>query len=159
MAVRKTLVVYYSRTGTTRKVAQAIADMLECDAEEVVDTKDRAGVLGFIGGGKDASLGRLTAIGPVTKDPGGYELVLIGTPVWAWTMAPAVRTYISQHRDSLPAVAFFATAGGTGMERTFRRMEELCGRKPRAVLGLVAGEVLKGDPTDRIKAFVEAVRA
>jgi flavodoxin len=159
MAVRKTLVVYYSLTGTTRKVAQAIAGMLGCDLEELTDTRKRAGVLGFIGGGKDAFLGRLTAIGPVTKDAGDYELVLIGTPVWAWTMAPAVRTYISQHRGSLPAVAFFATAGGTGLERTFRRMEELCGRKPRAVLGLVAGEVLKGDPTDRIKAFVEAVRA
>jgi flavodoxin len=42
----KTLVVYYSRTGTTRKVAEAIAGILRCDIEEVVDTKKRSGILG-----------------------------------------------------------------------------------------------------------------
>jgi len=156
--VKKALVVYYSRTGTTRRVAEAIAGMLACRVEEVTDTKARAGVLGFVVGGKDAWLRRLTAIGPLTSDPADYELVLIGTPVWAWTMSPAIRTYITQQRGRLPVVAFFATAGGTGIRRTFRQMAELCGKQPRAVLGLYAGDVLWGDPTAKIRSFVDAVQ-
>ncbi|MDY6965570.1 MAG: hypothetical protein SVM80_06305 [Halobacteriota archaeon] len=39
----KSHLVYYSRTGTTKKVADAISDIINCDIEEIVDTKDRSG--------------------------------------------------------------------------------------------------------------------
>ena len=39
----KILVAYYSRTGTTRKVAETIAGILKCDIEEVLDKKSRFG--------------------------------------------------------------------------------------------------------------------
>ncbi|GAH72917.1 unnamed protein product, partial [marine sediment metagenome] len=155
MAEKNALVVYYSRTGTTRKVAEAVAEALRCESEEVIDTKKRSGVLGFVGGGKDARLKRLTVIEEVRSDPSSYELVIIGTPVWAWTMSPAIRTYITEQKGKLGEVAFFLTTGGSGMESTFSHMEELCGKAPRARLGLKAKEVLKGDPTERIRAFVD----
>ena len=84
----KALVVYYSRSGVTRKVAQALAAALGAEIEEIVDTKDRSGAGGWLKAGADASLKRLTAIQPMTKDPAGYDLVVIGTPVWGWTMTP-----------------------------------------------------------------------
>jgi flavodoxin len=151
---QKALVVYYSRTGTTRKVAEAIAAMLPCDVEEIVDTKSRSGVGGFLRSGKDATLKALTTIQEPVKDAAAYDLVVIGTPVWAWTMSTPVRTYISRYADKLHKVAFFLTTGWTGMDRTFRHMEELSGRKPVAVLGLLMNEVAKGAPTSKVKAFV-----
>jgi flavodoxin len=156
---KRALVAYYSRTGTTRKVAEAIAGMLQCDVEEVVDTKDRAGVGGFLQSGKDAMLKKLTVIREPAKSPRDYDLVIIGTPVWAWTMATPVRTYISRYADQFKAVAFFLTTGGTGIQRTLQHMEELCGKKPQAVLGLKMDKVLKADPTPQIKAFVDALNA
>ena len=50
----KTLVVFYSRTGTTKKVGENIAKILKCDSEEIFDTKDRMGVVGYMQAGKDA---------------------------------------------------------------------------------------------------------
>jgi flavodoxin len=48
MAAQKILVVFYSRSGATRRVADALAAELKCDAEEVVVTKSRAGFVGIM---------------------------------------------------------------------------------------------------------------
>ena len=44
----KVLVVYYSRTGNTRFVAETIAQSLEADIEEIKDRKNRMGIFGFL---------------------------------------------------------------------------------------------------------------
>ncbi|MFH2027554.1 MAG: hypothetical protein ABIJ08_00305 [Nanoarchaeota archaeon] len=88
----KTLITYYSRTGTTRKVANEIAVQLGCDTDEIIDKTKRSGPLGYITSGRDAMKKSLTEI-ETKKDPSQYDLVIIGTPIWAWTMAPAIRTY------------------------------------------------------------------
>ena len=43
--MKKTLVLYYSRTGTTKKLATFIGDVLGADVEEIIDTKNRSGVM------------------------------------------------------------------------------------------------------------------
>ena len=40
--MKKILVVYYSRTGMTKKLALSIVDILGADGEEIIDTKKRA---------------------------------------------------------------------------------------------------------------------
>jgi flavodoxin len=128
----KMLVTYYSRTANTKSVAVEIQKELKCDIDEIIDQRDRAGAKGWLGAGRDASRKLLTEI-KVKKDPAEYDLVIIGTPVWAWTVTPAVRTYLSAHK--LKKVAFFCTCGGSGIETTFREMERLS-KKPVATLGL-----------------------
>jgi flavodoxin len=130
----KVLVTYYSRTGNTRKVAEKIAKILKADLDEIKDLTDRSGPKGWLFGGRDASRKYPTEI-RYKKDPKDYDLVVIGTPIWAWTVTPAVRTYLSQKK--FPKVAFFATCGGSGIEKTFEEMERLS-KKPVAKLGLKA---------------------
>jgi hypothetical protein len=48
MARPRILVVYYSRSGTTRKIAEAFSEALACDLEEIVEDKSRAGSFGYI---------------------------------------------------------------------------------------------------------------
>jgi flavodoxin len=154
----KVLVTYYSRTGVTRLAAQELARRLGADVEEIIDTKPRGGVIGWLVAGKDASLKRLTRIKPVSKDPAAYELVVIGTPVWAFTMAPAVRTYITDHRRSLKKVAFFCTMGGSGDARTLRHLAELAGTTPLATLALIDKDVRSGRHAAKLEAFVNQLR-
>ncbi len=148
-----TLVVYYSRTGHTRELAKAISEALKCDCEEIYDGKDRSGPLGFIKSGREAKEKTLINIKPLKKDPSNYDVIIIGTPIWAHTIASPVRAFIHQYRNHLKKVAFFCTYGGTSATFAFAEMEELCGKKPVATLGVQALEIKK-DYLTKVKEFV-----
>lgn len=150
----KILIAYYSRTGTTRAVAQALAQRLGADLEEIVDKKDRSGILGWLGAGRDASKKSKTIIGPLRYDPSGYDLVILGTPIWAWNMTPAIRTYILQNREKFRKVAFFCTMGNSGDLKAFAGMADLCGQKPLATLALRSGEVKMNQYYSAINRFL-----
>ena len=60
MADQKALVVYYSRTGNTRKIAGHIAEELGARLEQVVDINARPGIWGFFRAGMPAARGSLT---------------------------------------------------------------------------------------------------
>jgi len=146
------LVVYYSRTGTTRKIAEAVAEVLKCDVEEIRDLKNRAGVLGWLSSGMDATLKRLTRIEKPVKPPELFDVTVIGTPVWNSTVSTPVRTYIVEYRDRFKQVAFFCTQYGSKSD-ALKEMEALCGRKPVATLMLRRSQVETGDYADVVRQF------
>jgi flavodoxin len=105
----KSLVVYYTRSGNTKFVAETIAAELGSDLEEIVDLKKRAGKLGWILAGKDSTQEKETKIAPTKLAPTDYDLIVIGTPIWAWKPTPAIRTYIAKNNLSGKKVALFLT--------------------------------------------------
>ena len=153
------LVVYYSRSGNTRHVAEAIAQELGAVIEEIVDRKRRSGTIGFIGGGKDAAFNKLTEIDEPTNDPSAFGLVVVGTPVWAGKMTPAVRTWLSRFRDALPQVAFIATAGGQSGAGTFKGMGELLGKQPVSTLSFTEKRLKGEDWRAEVRQFVAGLKA
>ena len=56
------LVVYYTRTNTTKNVASIIKDELDADVLEVIDKKNRQGPIGYLRGGLDAIRSKKTSI-------------------------------------------------------------------------------------------------
>jgi hypothetical protein len=118
-----------------------LAARLGADVEEIEDTRSRRGLWGWLMAGRDASKKSKTVIGPTKLDPAEYDLVILGTPVWAWNMTPAIRTYILANRDRFKQVAFFCTMGKNGDVKTFAGMADLCGRKPVATMALRTEEV------------------
>lgn len=151
----KVLIVYYSRTFVTKKFAEDIIRLTQWDAEELKDSKDRSGVSGYMVACKDAFLKKTTWLKPTKKDPKKYDLVLIGTPVWAFTMTPAVRTYIRMYRRDFNNVAFFCTMGGRGGEKTFKEMERECKKKPLARLACTQKEVMQNLNEKKLEKFLE----
>ncbi len=151
----KTLIVFYSRTGTTRKVAHELQKALKADAEELFD-RNRSGPIGCMIAGKEATLEKLTDIKPVKKDPKKYDLIIVGTPVWAFNMCSAIRTYLTENK--LKKVAFFCTMDNLGDDRTFRKMQELTQLKPKATLTLKTKDVHKKDFSKEIKGFAKKLK-
>lgn len=107
----KTLVVYYSRTGNTKFVAEEVTAELGADMEEIIDLKNREGKLGWLSSSRDATGNRQTKIEETKKDPKDYDLIVIGTPVWAWSPSSAIRSYVATHDLSGKNVALFFTVG------------------------------------------------
>jgi flavodoxin len=108
----KSLVVYYTRTGNARFVAETIAAEIGADLEEVIDLKKRTGALAYLSGGADARRGKKTEIAPIKKSPVEYDLVIVGTPVWAGRPSPAILTYLKNQDLADKKVAVFFTQGG-----------------------------------------------
>ena len=156
-AAPKILVVFYSRTGNTKKIAEEISADLKCDIDEIIDTKDRSGVSGYMAGGRDAMKKNLTVIKEMKKNPADYDMIIVGTPVWAAKMAPAVRTYISQNKEKIKNAAYFCTMGGRGDKTTFADMEEATGKKPAATLTIFEREIKKNEYKAKVEEFVKAL--
>ncbi len=154
----RTLVVYYSRTGITRNVAEAVAAELGADSEEIRDTKNRDGALRFIAACKDGVLKKTADIMPPEKNPADYDLVVVGSPVWAKTMTPAVRAYLEAFGDSIGRAATFATADLSGLDATNRAMAEMIGGDVAAAAGFRKKYVKKDAHTEDLRAFIDALR-
>lgn len=128
------LIVFYSRTGRTRVLAQELATHLQADQEELRERADRSGPAGFMAGGRDAMLKRPGVLLPTQRQPDAYDLVILATPVWAFTMTPAVRAWLTREAPHLRRVAFVCTHGGGGANRALADLEQLAGRAPVAKL-------------------------
>ncbi len=151
----KALVAFYSRSGTTKKVAETISAALKCDSEEIIDTKNRKGLWGWLTSGRDAMRKRLTVIKETQLDPARYDIVILGTPNFGSKMAAATRTYIAKNKDRFQKIALFCTSGGSNHEGLLADMEDFCGKKPLALLGLTNKEVLGENYSEKAKKFVE----
>jgi flavodoxin len=124
------LVVYYSRTGRTKAVAQTIASDLRGDVEEVIDTCNRRGIIGYLRAAWDAYLKRETEIEPVENDPRDYDIVVVGGPIWNWSVCAPIRTYLADLSARAKRTAFFCTMDGAGDTKVFVEMTDLCGKPP-----------------------------
>jgi flavodoxin len=118
----KTVVAYYSRTGHTKFISEKIAQQLGADLCEITDKKNREGRLGFLGGAGDALREKLTDIA-VSRSIDGYELVVIGTPVWAGKITPAIRKFVATNDFKEKMVALFVTLDGNKPEKSLENMK------------------------------------
>jgi flavodoxin len=153
------LVVYYSRTGHTKKVGDELAKAMPGDVEELVDTANRAGPIGFLISGREGSGRKLAKLQPVKKDPATYDIVVIGTPIWASNMSSPVRTYITENKEKFKSVAFFCTEGSKGAETAFAEMEEIIGKKPKTTLTITVADLKSGSDADKVKKFAGEIKA
>ena len=155
--MERVLVVFYSQRGHTRKLAEAVARALGADLEEIREPTDRSGLLGYLRSGTEALLGVSAEIARPKRDAGRYDLVVVGTPVWAASVSPPARTYLWLERERLPAVALFCTMGGTGDARAFGQMAAIAGKKPIATLAVREAEIARGAPREKVAAFAAAL--
>jgi hypothetical protein len=153
------LVAYYSLTGNTERVAQDIAARLNAELERISDKKNRSGFWGYLRAAFDSMRESPAEIADIRKDPGNYALIVVGTPVWAGKMTPAVRAYLRMTRGALNEVAFFTTSGDTDPGRIVPIMETLAGRKAIASAGLNARDLKSGALGEgKISAFVGSIQ-
>jgi len=110
----KSLVVYYSYSGNTRLIAESIAKAVNADIEELKPKKplNASGVGYVVWGLKQLMSQSKPKIFPLEHNLNAYDLIIIGTPVWSYTVAPPIRTFISDNNNMSKKVALFCCHGG-----------------------------------------------
>ncbi|HOW60701.1 MAG TPA: flavodoxin [Candidatus Moranbacteria bacterium] len=153
----KILIIYYSRTGTTKKIALAVAKRIGAEVEEIKDTINRDGIKGYLISGRDAMQKKLTILKQSLKNPAEFDLVIIGTPIWAWSISAPVRTYITEKKNSFKKIAIFCTMGGSGDVKVFSEIAEIIGLKPIATLALLTKDVARDKFIEKLEKFIAKI--
>jgi len=112
-------VIYYTRSGNTRLIAESVAKQLECDLLEVIDLKDRSGILGFFGGIIDVRRQPITDITPSDFDFAPYDLLIVCSPIWGMIFPPAINTFFSNVDLTGKKVVIVADFTGRMRDATF----------------------------------------
>jgi flavodoxin len=106
----KVLILYYSRTGNTKAVCEALQKELGCDIIEINDLKNREGRWGYYTAAFGSIFGTHTGIDPAEFNLTSYETIIVGSPVWAGKPSAAIRTFIGENRfDGKDMVVLYTT--------------------------------------------------
>ncbi len=126
MSNKKVLIAYYSYSGNTKRVAEKIQQLTNGDIFEIVPKKAYPNNYNdVVNLAKDE---KQKDIKPELTDNGNvkdYDIIFLGTPVWWYTMASPVKTFISNNDFSGKTIVPFCTHGGGGASSTYIDMQKL----------------------------------
>ena len=128
----KSAIVYYSFSGNTRRAAEALAEYLRKTSEvDIMELKALDESSSFFKQALRALVRTKAKVEPVSFDLSKYDLVCIGTPVWAFGPAPAMNTYLSQCRGlkGKDAIAFTTYGSGTGNGQCINYIKNILNKK------------------------------
>lgn len=128
----KTLIIYYSNSGTTEVVSKTLAYHLNADLVKIHDMKNRNGLANRLLSSINAFRETKTDIKPKNIDLSEYDVIYIGTPTWNGNPTPAILTIIDRCDLKGKDVVLFATMnsnrGETNIERLERKVKIRGGR-------------------------------
>ncbi len=110
----KSLVIFYSLQGNTKLMAESIAGAVNADILELKQKKviSKKGFMKYFWGAKAIMMKETPELIPVEKNFQDYDLLFIGTPVWASTYAPALNSYFKTNDIQDKKVALFCCHQG-----------------------------------------------
>ena len=123
--MKNKLVIFYSLSGNTKFIAEVIAKAVDADILELktkCELIKKDGFMKYFWGGKRVMMKEKPKLIPLEKNPADYDIIFIGTPVWAWNYTPPLRSFFSQVKLNGKKIALFCTHGGQ-KGKTFENMK------------------------------------
>lgn len=95
--MKKNLILYYSLEGNTEFIATELNKLIDSDLIRIKPIKDinKDGFMKYIWGGKDVIMGKMPAIEELNININEYQNIFIGSPIWAGTFAPPIKTLLN----------------------------------------------------------------
>ena len=157
--MNKTLVAFFSASGTTRRVAEKLAAATGSDLYEIkpavpytsadLDWQDKH------------SRSSVEMNDPASRPElanhdaniGNYERIFLGFPIWWYTAPHIIRTFLESYDLTGKKLVLFATSGGSGLGKTAKDLSSSC---PGAKI--IEGGMLNGNPSEaELKKWAESL--
>lgn len=151
------LIAYYSWGGNTRAAAEALQTLTAGTLLELRPvTPYPDSYLKCVAQAKgECRSGACPPLEPLAVDPAAYDVIFVGTPNWWGTLAPPVRTFLTQAELSGKTVIPFVTHGGGGVQECETAIQALCTDARVLKAGVFKGKAVKRAP-DAVKAWFNA---
>lgn len=152
----KTLVAYFSATGTTEAVAKNLAEVTGATLYEIKpEVKYTAADLDWRNKESRSTIemqdkNSRPAIVKDLKDAGSYDRIFIGFPVWWYTAPTIINTFIEAYGFEGKTVIFFATSGGSSIDKANK---DFAAAYPK--INWKAGKTLNHESREEIKKWAE----
>jgi flavodoxin len=155
----KICIIYHSETGNTRNIAQHIASVFDAKLIEVSDTASYFQLTHFLMQCKMASGEEKTTISPTSSDVSGYDLIVFGSPVWAFKPSPVIHAAIDSLKGCMgkPALAFSTHGGRPGQtDKIFKKWIEARGMVVVAITNIHQNAIENEKIKEELIAIVRA---
>lgn len=155
------LVVYYSRTGTTRRIAEMLAAELGADIEPIREQGadvSRAGARGYLRSLIDALCRRRVIIIPALHDASRYELVVVGSPVWASHASAPALAWLAEHGERVRHLALFCCLGGSGAGPALKQLADVAHKTAVATCAITTHDLHERLDGDLRQRFAQKIR-
>jgi len=155
----KTLIIYFTRTGNTKKIVEELQSGLAADMEEITEEGSRRGPLGWLKSGRQGASKADVEIKPIGSDPSRYELVVLASPVWAGNVSAPMRAFIKSYGETLPETAVFLTHDSPDVTQAFADVDSLLGGEPITRGDANSKTIKDGGHRKAVKEFLEKLGA
>jgi flavodoxin len=150
----KTIVVYYSRKGSNKYLAEKISKSLTCEIEAI---RPRLNV--FILFLMNIHLG----IRPLKHNITEYDKVILCGPIWMGKFIPPLRSFIIKYSDSITKLIFVTCCGSTYAQKdekfghglVFNEVAEILKDKCVFCQAFPIGLVMPDDKKEDTDAFMK----
>lgn len=156
----KTAIVYYSLEGNTKYTADKIAELLKesCEVDVIRLEPEQSypdkGFKKFFWGGKSAVMAETPALKPYEFDAAQYDRIIFGTPVWASTFTPPIRTFINDNPTvKEKQIAVFTCFSGGGADKALAKLQKFL------EIEKFVAELILVDPKVKVKEEDDALIA
>lgn len=159
---KKAMVVYFSLEGNSQYVADKISEYIDADILRIEPVKDypQGNVSKFFWGGMSVVFGENPKLISYDFSATQYDVIIIGTPVWAGSFTPPIKTFLRDNDLSKKKIALFACHGGGGAVKCFSKLKkELIDCDVISTLELVNPKYNHQQENDmKIKEFCNCIR-
>lgn len=128
MKQKKILVTYFSYTGNTKHIAEQVAQQLSADIislellEPYSDDYDQVVVQGEAEVQDDFR----PKLKNLAIDPSSYDTLVLCSPIWWYTVAPAIKSFLDQYDWAGKTIFPIITNGGYGLGHSLEDIRQLC---------------------------------
>lgn len=145
----KTLVAYFSASGTTKCVAEKLALTTGSDLYEIKpavpytradlnwqDKQSRSSM-------EMNNLSSRPELADKNANIAEYDRIFLGFPIWWYTAPTIIRSFLESYDFTGKTIILFATSGGSGLGKTAKELSSSC---PGA--RIIEGQTLNGNPSE-----------
>ena len=111
----KTLIVYYSKSGNTRILAQKVQSALLCDLDEITYNNKEHKINNYL-------------------NPAHYGLVILMCPIWAFRLPEPMALYLRQQKASIGHYRLAVTCGGFGLRGCISGCQKILKARPETAV-------------------------
>ena len=132
---KKTMIVYVTRTGNCKAIAEKVATFCDGMVVEIVDQVDRSGKIGFIKAGASSARGEASPISYPSINFDDFDNVILVQPMWALSICPPMRTWLNENKDAIKdkKIGMIVSCFGknadpirTKFEKNYYKLKEFC---------------------------------